>query len=273
VIHDIDEAVRAIIERDVVGSQNGVDIEFDAPTADWAARRNAPTIDAYLYDITEDPKRRQLNVDNKRDSQNRFVQQRALPPRRYQLSYLLTAWTQRAEDEHRLLSALLDTFNRYPVLPEELLSEELQGLDVTIPVTIALPRPEARRAFDVWSSLGGELKPSLDLVIITPLAHPVEVEFGPPVMENPRFTWVGPDMQENTARAERGPAVVPARGPVDSPETVYGGLSDMTKAGQPKQGPEDAFGDGRPGRALVMSHDPGALRRGQLEIDDDGADD
>ena len=32
---------------------------------------------------------------------------RHLPPRHFKLSYLVTAWTQRPEDEHRLLSALL----------------------------------------------------------------------------------------------------------------------------------------------------------------------
>ena len=33
--------------------------------------------------------------------------QRVIAPRWFKLSYLVTAWTQRPEDEHRLLSALL----------------------------------------------------------------------------------------------------------------------------------------------------------------------
>ena len=43
---------------------------------------------------------------------------RHLPPRHFKLSYLVTAWTQRPEDEHRLLSSLLGCFLRYDALPD-----------------------------------------------------------------------------------------------------------------------------------------------------------
>ena len=64
-------------------------------------------IDVYLYDIREDLRRRERGVLNEyNDDQTRIVG-RHLPPRHFKLSYLVTAWTQRPEDEHRLLSALL----------------------------------------------------------------------------------------------------------------------------------------------------------------------
>ena len=44
---------------------------------------------------------------------------RHLPPRHFKLSYLVTAWTQRPEDEHRLLSSLLTCFLRYDALPAD----------------------------------------------------------------------------------------------------------------------------------------------------------
>ena len=75
---------------------------FDAPTKDWAGRRNAPTIDVYLYDIREDLRRRERGLINEYDERGRIVG-RHLPPRHFKLSYLVTAWTQRPEDEHRLL--------------------------------------------------------------------------------------------------------------------------------------------------------------------------
>lgn len=40
------------------------------------------------------------------------------------------------------------------------------GLPVSMSVT--LPPPEDRSFADVWSALGGELKPSLDLVVTAP---------------------------------------------------------------------------------------------------------
>ena len=50
---------------------------------------------------------------------------RHLPPRYFKLSYLLTAWTQRPEDEHRLLAALLPCFLRNEALPGDLLRGRL----------------------------------------------------------------------------------------------------------------------------------------------------
>ena len=57
-IHEVDLALRALIEREAT---DGTDVEvvFDAPTKDWAGRRNVPTIDVYLYDIREDLRRRE----------------------------------------------------------------------------------------------------------------------------------------------------------------------------------------------------------------------
>ena len=109
VIHEVDSALRALIDRE--SGIRDVDVVFDAPTRDWAGRRTAPTIDVYLYDIREDLRRRERGVLNESRGPTRIVG-RHLPPRHFKLSYLVTAWTQRPEDEHRLLSALLPAFLR-----------------------------------------------------------------------------------------------------------------------------------------------------------------
>jgi hypothetical protein len=85
------------------------------------------------------------------------------------LSYLVTAWTQRPEDEHRLLSSLLLGFLRYEALPAELLGGTLAEFGLPVQLTVALPPPEDRAFADVWTALGGELKPSLDVVISAPI--------------------------------------------------------------------------------------------------------
>jgi hypothetical protein len=50
-------------------------------------------------------------------------------------------------------------------------------------MTIGLPPPEDRAFADVWSALGGELKPSLDLVVTAPMWTGREYEAGAPVDE------------------------------------------------------------------------------------------
>src|SRR5947208_12231907 len=115
---------------------------------------------------------------------------RRLPPRHFKLSYLVTAWTQRPEDEHRLLAALLRCFLRHDALPAELLSGSLADLHLPVPLSIALPPPEDRSFADVWTALGGELKPSLDVVVCAPtetgrvypaardIEEPMQIEIG-----------------------------------------------------------------------------------------------
>ena len=99
-----------------------------------------PTIDVYLYDIREDMRRRDRGMINEYDADERQVVARHLPPRYFKLSYLVTAWTQRPEDEHRLLSTLLTTFLRFDALPEDLVTGSLAELGLAVPVTVALPR-------------------------------------------------------------------------------------------------------------------------------------
>jgi Pvc16 N-terminal domain len=180
VIAEVDEAVRALVRGDAL---DGTDVEvvFDAPTKDWSARRNAPTVNMYLYDIREDMRRRERGQVNEYD-QRGFVVARHLPPRHFRLSYLVTAWTQRPEDEHRLLSALLSCFVRHDSIPDAMLTGPLRmGLPVAL--TVALPPPEDRSFADVWSALGGELKPSLDLVVSAPIDTGQSYPAGPVVQE------------------------------------------------------------------------------------------
>ncbi len=190
-IHEVDSALRALIVRDTPGTKD-VEVVFDAPTKDWAARRNAPTIDVYLYDIREDLRRRQRGLLNEY-STDRVVVARHLPPRHFKLSYLITAWTQRPEDEHRLLSALLTCFLAHEAIPTELLGEPLTALGLPVPVTIALPPPEDRSFADVWSALGGELKPSLDIVVSVPVDTGQRFVAGPPVQDAPALHLSGAD--------------------------------------------------------------------------------
>ncbi|MEN3361653.1 MAG: hypothetical protein V7637_5635 [Mycobacteriales bacterium] len=181
-IAEVDDAVRALVRGDAL---DGADVEvvFDAPTKDWAARRNAPTVNMYLYDIREDMRRRARGQVNEYD-QRGFVVSRSLPPRHFRLSYLVTAWTQRPEDEHRLLAALLSCFVRHESIPEQMLTGPLR-MGLPVGLTVALPPPEDRSFADVWSALGGELKPSLDLVISAPIDTGQRYPAGPPVEEPP----------------------------------------------------------------------------------------
>jgi hypothetical protein len=208
VIHEIDEVLRGVLRG---GALAGTDVEvaFDAPTRDWAAKRTGPTIDAYLYDIREDVNRRERGAVSVRD-ENGIVVKRRQPPRWFRLSYLVTAWTKRPEDEHRLLSAALTTLLRGEALPASVLTGPLAELGLTIPISVAVPPAESRSLADIWSALGGELKPSLDVVITTPIPVSPEYPAGPPVTEWSSVRIQGTDgtLSDSPMRTRRQPPPV-----------------------------------------------------------------
>ncbi len=262
-IHDVDEAIRTLLRRDALGSgSSGVDISFDAPTRDWASRQNTPVIDVYLYDIRENLNRREVAYEEIRDASGRVIERRP-PPRRFKLSYLLTAWTQRPEDEHRLLSSALACFLRHEKLPDDVLSGTLANQPLAVSVSIALPPSQDRAISDIWSALGGELKPSLDLVINAPFDTGRFAAAGPPVVE-PIVGVRGPAADPEAAaaaaaaakpkRRARGSAPPPppaaAKAPPDGSPRAPDGLSPD---GSPRTPGERKFGgtEAQPGRTVV----------------------
>lgn len=106
-------------------------------------------------------------------------------------------------------------------------------------MSIALPPPEDRSFADVWSALGGELKPSLDLVISVPVTASPSYAVGPPVGDEGLQTRFG-DVPEG---AESVSEEIPGRGGLP----VYGGRP------------------GRPGRDAA-SRAPDAERRRGLSL-------
>jgi hypothetical protein len=203
VIHEVDDALAVLVRREALNGSD-VDVVFDAPTKDWASRRNAPTVNLYLYDIREDLRLRTYGSVDVVDPDG-HTGGRAAPPRYFKLSYLVTAWTQRPQDEHRLLSNLLSCFLRFPVLPVDVLPPGLRAAGGPVWVTIALPPPEDRALSDVWSALGGELKPSLDLVALVAIDAVGERPVAALVIE-PRLRVTSPQVVEEVSRR-----VVPAR--------------------------------------------------------------
>lgn len=229
-IQDVDESLRALVKQEALEG-NGVEIAFDAPTREWVTRRNAPSVDLYLYDIREDVKRRQTRWEDIRDERG-IVVERRLRPRWFRLSYLCTAWTQRPEDEHRLLSAMLSCFIRNEIMPVELLSTSMAELGEDVLLTAALPPTQDRSIADVWSAMGGELKPSVDLVVTAPMPVDKSLTAGPPVLEEPILSVV-PTATKRKRKGKTGTHPAARDSGIESGE--HGVLEETRRAGTTKQ--------------------------------------
>ena len=210
-IHEVDELLEKLVKKDALNGSS-VELVFDAPTKDWVARRNGPAVDLYLYDIREDLQRRVPAWEDQRGADG-TVNARALPPRRFKLSYLVTAWTQRPEDEHRLLSALLSAFIRNPMIKPESLEGGLAEPNLPVYIDVGQPPSQDRSLADVWSALGGELKPSLDVVVTAPIMVSRGAPYGPPVRNAPTIglaAQAAPEIVNGAKAGKRGKAAAAA---------------------------------------------------------------
>ncbi|MEU6173324.1 DUF4255 domain-containing protein [Streptantibioticus parmotrematis] len=208
-IHEVDEVLKKLLGGGALAGSD-IDVSFDAPTRDWAARRNGPALNAYLYDIREDVARRQRGSVPVRDDRG-VVLRRRQPPRWFRLSYLVTAWTKRPQDEHRLLSAVLATLLPREIIPADELPGSLGELGLSVPLAVAGSRTEAQSLAEIWSALGGELKPSLDLMVTVPFPAVPEYDAGPPVTEGAgvRVRGIDGSLEGSPERHHRRPLPVP----------------------------------------------------------------
>lgn len=164
-IADVDAGLRAVLGPRA--GEHGADVSFEAPTRAWSARRAAPTLDIYLFDIREDVDYRAVAQQPVKDGLVTVA--RRVPPRFFRLSYLLTAWTSRPEDEHRILADALAALVVIEALPPETLTGWLGEQPSVVRIEVALPLAPDRSITDLWTALGGELKPSLEVVVTAPV--------------------------------------------------------------------------------------------------------
>ncbi|KAA2258078.1 DUF4255 domain-containing protein [Solihabitans fulvus] len=220
-IHEVDEGLRLLLAEEGLPG-DGVELVFDAPTKDWAAKRNAPTVNVFLYDLREDLTRRRTGTQEEHDGDGTVVGWQE-PPLWYQLSYLVSAWTTRPIDEHRLLSEVLRGVSRHDTLQTDWLTGSLAELGLAVLVDAGGAVPDGNAATDLWSGLGGQLKPSIGLRVIAPLQGNREPA-GPPVTEGMvvrvggtdedgrRLRYEGPTTAQGTGLAPTRPKPPPGAG-------------------------------------------------------------
>ncbi|MEI7555268.1 Pvc16 family protein [Candidatus Chlorohelix sp.] len=162
-IEALDESIKQLLVEKMPLNLNEVDVSFDVPNREWSASISKPTLNIYLHDIRENLSLKQNDWAMERDDKGRII--RSKYGGRYDLSYLITAWTTNVEDEHRLLWYTLATLVRFPVLPREVLLDPLQKQPYPLYTKVAQPDGVLRNVADVWTALDNQLKPVLPYVV------------------------------------------------------------------------------------------------------------
>src|SRR3954451_3322548 len=112
---DLDETLRGLLKEELERHGfEGVDIAFDAPARDWSGQLSKPTVNIFLYDLREAEQLRTSEWSRFKKDGRAFE---GRPPMVMECSYAVTAWTQSAEDEPRLLSQVPAILYAFPEIP------------------------------------------------------------------------------------------------------------------------------------------------------------
>jgi hypothetical protein len=176
-LHLLDESLEAFLRATVPLPRREIDVSFEAPDSDWAARVSRPTVNLYLWDVRRNLEQRDGGVEEVTEADGRVRRRPPLP--RINVRYLITAWTAEMRDEHALLGSALAAL----LLHAELGPDHLQGVyaDVRPVPTMDIAAGDGTDNSDFWSALGGQLKPGLDLVVTATVDAALMITAGSPV--------------------------------------------------------------------------------------------
>jgi hypothetical protein len=179
---------RLLYERAQIPARE-VDIRFDAPTKEWNEGLIRPSLSLFLFEVQENTELRRTDFQTT-VSNGQAV--RRLPPRRFNLNYLVSAATTVVEDEHRLLWRTLVTLLQHATMPVDLLPEGLRRADPPVLMRV-LPPDEAPRLLEVWSGLGATPRPAFAFSLTVPVDVELAIESPLVLTRTARFSQVQRD--------------------------------------------------------------------------------
>jgi hypothetical protein len=183
-IQELDETIRELVLTYGNFGRNNIEISFDQPTGDWAAGLTRPTIDCYLYDLRENLELRSAEISVERGQDGKATKH--LAPRRYDLSYLVTVWTQgQVADEHAVLWRVLGVLAEQSPLPQEICQGELAGQPYPIKTRAAQPALPIESLPDLWGVMENQLRPAINYEVT--LAMEREITFTRPMVFTKRI--------------------------------------------------------------------------------------
>lgn len=158
------------------GVPTEVEVRFEVPEKAWLETLTRPTLNLYLFDIQENTEVRQADPQAGRAGGRGAWR---MPPRRFDLRYMLCAFTGHPPDEQLLVWRALAALLKHTPLPQDGMPEALRRLDLPL-ATKVLREDEGPRLLDLWGALEQPPRPALLYVVTAPLD--LEVEFSAPLV-------------------------------------------------------------------------------------------
>jgi hypothetical protein len=179
VLHDLNKSLeKLLIQRGNI-TPNQIDISFEQPNGQWSARLSRPTLSLWCFDLRENVKLRSMDMNTSRNGNHG---QRTVAPRRIDLTYLITAWASKIEDEHQLLWRALAALKRVSSLEPQECEGLLRYQTHDVPLLVADTSNTTINLVDLWGVLDNQMRLGFMLTATVELVVELSIE-APLVLE------------------------------------------------------------------------------------------
>lgn len=195
-LQDFDKTLENLLIREGKINKNEIDINFDTPNGEWSASLNRPTLNLWAFDMRENVKLRTMQSAT-RTANGRGI--REFPERRINITYLVTAWARKIEDEHQLIWRALAVMKRFAKLNPSITEGLVRYQTREIPLTVADMSEAEVNITDLWSVLDNQMK--LGFLVTATLELDLSLSLEAPLVLEGRFT-VGQSENPETKRLD-----------------------------------------------------------------------
>lgn len=188
-IHDLDKTLEAVIYNKGNMPRTDIDVSFDTPDREWSSRLSRPTINMWAFDVRENMKLRSLE---RAVTRNGNMTTTTYPSIRMDVTYLVTAWARKMEDEHQLLWRALAALKTTPVMKPSETEGELRYSRKDIALLVATPSDHPVNLVDLWGVVDNVMHMGFTAVATLELDILPSFE-APPVLEQHLRVGQSPD--------------------------------------------------------------------------------
>jgi len=169
-LQDLDRTLAELLKQElpleVISPSQGksIAISFSTPDKDFATRVELPAIDMFLYNVRENMELRTVPWSVERDQS---MASKKRNPVRVDCSYLITAWSDRQneeEHEHQILGEVMKVLLRYRTIPSAVLQGQLQATEPPIRA-VALGQSQLQSMGEFWQAIGGKPRAALNYTV------------------------------------------------------------------------------------------------------------
>jgi hypothetical protein len=185
-IPDLDKTIEKILYANGGFSRNDIDVSFDTPDREWSSRLSRPSISCWAFDLRENMKLRSLERQVSRNGANTTT---LYPSYRMDVTYLITAWARKMEDEHRLLWRALAALKRTPLLKPRDCEGELRYQQHDVLMLTATPSDHPTNMVDLWGVVDNVMHMGFTLCVTLELER--DYAFTAPAVSGPATITTG----------------------------------------------------------------------------------